>query len=163
MICMRIDINPLIQLLLVLIVYVLNLDILTSGIKSLINLNPNMNALVSISSITSLIYSILNTLLFKQGHSFFDTAAMILSIVAIGKYIEKGTKSKATSILRGLSTLIPMQTNLKKENGQIEIIPISELKKGKKLVGTPICSDGEDSETVENAFSDDFTQEFKLL
>ena len=145
MICMRFEINPLIQILLVLIVYVLNLEILTSGIKSIINLNPNMNALVSISSITSLLYSILNTLLFKQGHSFFDTSAMILSIVAIGKYIEKGTKSKATSILRGLSTLIPMQANLKKENGQIEVIPISELKKGNIVLirnGESIPQDG---------------------
>ena len=54
-------------------------------------------------------------------------------------------KSKATSILRGLSTLIPMQANLKKENGQIEIIPISELKKGNIVLirnGESIPQDG---------------------
>lgn len=136
---------PLIQILIVLIIYLLNINTLISGIKSLINLNPNMNTLVSISSITALIYSIVNVFIFKNEKTFFDTSAMIITIVAIGKYIEKGTKSKATSILRGLSTLIPMQANLKKDNGQIEIIPISELKKGNIVVikdGESIPQDG---------------------
>ena len=136
---------PLIQILIVLIIYLLNINTLISGIKSLINLNPNMNTLVSISSITALIYSIVNVFIFKNEKTFFDTSAMIITIVAIGKYIEKGTKSKATSILRGLSTLIPMQANLKKDNGQIEVIPISELKKGNIVVikdGESIPQDG---------------------
>ena len=136
---------PLIQLLIVITVYILNIDILTSGIKSLIKLNPNMNSLVSISSITSLIYSIINVLFFNNEKVFFDTSVMILTIVSIGKFIEKGTKTKATNILRGLSTLIPMQANLKKENGEITIIPISELKKGNIVLiksGESIPQDG---------------------
>lgn len=137
--------SPLIQLIIVITVYILNIDILTSGIRSLIKLNPNMNSLVTISSITALIYSIINIFIFGYNKAFFDTSVMILTIVSIGKFIEKGTKAKATNILRGLSTLIPMQANLIKENSEVTIIPISELKKGNVVLvksGESIPQDG---------------------
>ena len=138
--------SPLLQLIIVATIYILNINILTSGIRSLIKLNPNMNSLVSISSLTALIYSLINVYIFNNEKVFFETSVMILTIVSIGKYIEQGTKSKATSILRGLSTLIPMQANLKKDDGQIEIIPISQLKKNNIVIvksGESIPQDGQ--------------------
>lgn len=145
MILMKINGIVIYQILLTLIVFILNINTLKNGFFSLFKLNPNMNSLVTISSITSFILSIINVLVIKKQHSYFDTSAMILSITAVGKYIEKGTKSKATSILRGLTTLIPMQANLKRDNGDIEIIPISELKKGNIVViknGESVPQDG---------------------
>ena len=134
-----------IEVLITMIIVILNFNIIKSGINALIHLNPNMNSLVTISALSAFIYSIINIFIFKNEKMYFETTTMVLTIVSIGKYIEKGTKSKATSILRGLSTLIPMEANLK-DGDIIKTIPISELKKGNIVLvkaGDSIPQDGE--------------------
>lgn len=134
-----------IEILISVIVVILNFNIIKSGISALVHLNPNMNSLVTISALSAFIYSIINIFIFKNEKMYFETTTMVLTIVSIGKYIEKGTKSKATSILRGLSTLIPMEANLK-DGDSIKTIPISELKKGNTVLikaGDSIPQDGE--------------------
>lgn len=120
------------QLLLALIIIILNIHFYKSGFKSLFKLNPNMNSLVSLSSLVSFIYSLYALFKLSKGisgyHLYFETSAMVLVIVSIGKYIEGNTKSKTVKVIRGLSTLIPMQTNLLIDNN-VQVIKINDLKK----------------------------------
>lgn len=114
------------QLILCSIIILLNINLYKSGYKALFHLNPNMNSLVSISSFVSYIYSII---VFNNPnyHLYFETSAMILVIVSIGKYIEGQNINKTTKTIRGLATLIPMQANLV-DNNSIKIISIDDLK-----------------------------------
>ena len=120
-----------IQLVLASIIIILNRNFYISGFKALIKLNPNMDSLVSLSSFISYVYSLysmykLSTV--NNNHLYFETAAMVLVIVRIGKYIEKNTKAKTVKVVRGLTTLIPMQANLLTDN-EVKVIPIDNLKK----------------------------------
>lgn len=114
------------QLIICSIIIIINIQYFKSGFRSLLNLKPNMDSLVSISSFVSYIYSLIG-LSNSNYHLYFETSAMILTIVSIGKYIEGNNKKKATKTIRGLATLIPMQANLLTETG-ITIIPIDDLK-----------------------------------
>lgn len=118
--------NKYYQLIISSIIIIINIHYYKSGYKALFNLKPNMDSLVALSSSVSYIYSLFvfnNT----NYHLYFETSAMILVIVSIGKYIEGQNKNKATKTIRGLATLIPMQANLIKDN-DIVIIPIDDLK-----------------------------------
>jgi len=125
---MIIDLNYL-QLFLSSVIILLNINIYISGFKSLFKLHPNMNSLVSLSSFISFIYSLLVLFNVVNGkHLYFETSAMVLVIVSIGKTIEGSTKNKTVKVIRGLSTLIPMETHLIKDDNEIAI-PINDLKK----------------------------------
>ena len=126
-----------VQFVLCTIIIILNIHYYKSGFHSLRSLRPNMDALVSISSIVSYIYSIY--VMFTNMHHYhlyFETAAMVLVIVTIGKYIEGNNKKKASKTIRGLATLIPMQANLLKDD-EVIIIPIDDLKKNDVILVKP--------------------------
>ena len=115
----------------------LNFHYYVSGFKSLKSLRPNMDALVSISSFVSYIYSLYVLFTNNEKYSlYFETAAMVLVIVSIGKYIEGNNKKKTTKTIRGLATLIPMQANLVKDD-EVVIIPIDNLRKNDVVVVRP--------------------------
>lgn len=122
-------INGIVQAILNLIVIILNIKFYKSGLYAFKYLNPNMDSLVMLSSGVSFVYSLIILLLKLDGyHFYFETSAMILVIVSIGKRIEGSSKKKTTKIIRGLSTLIPMETTILVD-GIEKVIPIEELKK----------------------------------
>jgi len=127
------------------IIYILNGKYFKSGLKALLSLKPNMDSLVSISALVSYLYSLVILLINNPNyHLYFESGSMILLIVSIGKRIEKGSKKKTTKVIRGLSTLIPMNANLYIDN-KIKVIKIEEIKKGdtiKVLPGESIPQDG---------------------
>lgn len=126
-----------IQWILCTIIIILNRHYYISGFKSLKVLRPNMDALVSISSFVSYIYSLYVLFTGNEKYSlYFETAAMVLVIVSIGKFIEGSNKKKTTKAIRGLATLIPMQANLIKDD-EVIIIPIDELKKNDVVLVKP--------------------------
>ena len=114
------------QLLLCSLIIAINFNYYKSGFKSLFHLKPNMDSLVSLSSSISYLYSLI-ALFDCNYHLYFETSAMVLVIVSIGKYIEGQNKKKTTKTIRGLATLIPMQANLVTDN-EVNIIPIDDLK-----------------------------------
>ena len=118
--------NKYYQLILCSIIIIININYYKSGFRSLFHLKPNMDTLVSISSFVSYLYSLI-ALNNPNYHLYFETSAMVLTIVSIGKYIEGQNKKKTTKTIRGLATLIPMQANLIKD-GNVSIIPIDNLK-----------------------------------
>ena len=137
---MLLPISSILQLLIATIIILLNIDIYYSGIQALIHLNPNMNSLVTISSFVSYVYSIFSLIQINNGntnyHLYFETSAMILVIVKIGKTIEGNTKQKTIQTVRGLTTLIPMNSNLLKDNN-ILVVPTTDIKKGDIIVVNP--------------------------
>ncbi len=128
------------QLILATIVLLIYNHIFISGFKSLFNLSPNMDSLVALSTTVSYFYSIWALYKINMGFNnynlYFETAAMIVTIVAIGKYIEGNTKTKTTKIIRGLATLIPMEAHVLKD-GKEEVVSINDVRKNDILIVRP--------------------------
>ena len=125
--------QSIIQAIVATIIYLLNFHYFTSGIKSLFHLNPNMDSLVALSTSVSYVYSIYAIYKISLGdhsfHLYFETGAMILVIVAIGKYIEGINKEKTTKAIKLLATLRPMEATILKDNKEV-IVKIDDLKLG---------------------------------
>ena len=132
------DENPLnfamVQLSITVIILILGKKFFMSGFKSLFNLSPNMDSLVALSSTASLIFSIVMTFLIKDNphavhNLYYESAAVVVSLVSVGKYLEERSKSKATDAVSALMSLNPENAILVDENGQWEV-PVSMIKEG---------------------------------
>ena len=118
------------QLLLSGIILVINQKFFISGFKGLIRFSPNMDTLVALGSGASFGYSIY-ALFAMAGdmanahhylHEFyFESAAMILTLITVGKMLEARSKGKTTDALRGLMNLAPQTATLLKEGQETEV------------------------------------------
>jgi Cu+-exporting ATPase len=117
-------------------------DIIKSGITKLIHRNPNMDSLVTIGVIESLTYSLVNLILIILGdeslvkHLYFESAAMILYFIKIGRYIEKNSKEKTKEAIKELVQITPQSAIIKTKIGEKEVT-IDEIKKGDILICKP--------------------------
>ena len=151
---------PIIELVLTLIIIGVFFNYYISGFKSLIKLSPNMDSLIFLGSLFSLIYSVYFIIkliiapsdyyIYEASagkimfHTYLDSAAMILVIVSIGKLIENLSKRKARSTINELLKLRPKYANLIKEN-EIVKVETKFLKAGDKIIikeGETIPLDG---------------------
>ena len=138
------------QLLLAAIVMVINQKFFINGFKGLLHRAPNMDTLVAMGSAASFAYS--TAMLFQMTgaqlhgdhagvmagmHEFyFESAAMILTLITVGKMLEARSKGKTTDALRSLMKLAP-QTATVIRNGQEAEIPVSDVRKGDIFVVRP--------------------------
>lgn len=146
------------QLILAAIVMVINQKFFISGTKSVLHGAPNMDTLVALGSGASFIYSVYvlfalidaqakqNTELIAEfSHEFyFESAAMILTLITVGKMLEARSKGKTTDALKGLMKLAPKTANVIR-NGEEAVIPAEEVKKDDIFVvrpGESIPADG---------------------
>src|SRR5574344_952986 len=91
------------------IIMLVNYDLFTNGFKSLFKLAPNMNSLISIGASSAFIYSLI-ILIYPQsttGHYYFESTAMILTIITLGKLLEFISKKKTIQALEQLNELLP--------------------------------------------------------
>jgi len=142
-----------IQLLLTLPIIIIGKKYIINGFKSLIHLSPNMDSLVAISVLTSFIYSIIQTLLIKDYPSvlntlYYDAAAMVLTFISIGKYLERNSKRKTKSAIKELLNLTPQTALLVSdiEKNTYKEVRLEEVKPGDILLvkqGSNIPTDGE--------------------
>lgn len=135
------DGNPiaisLVQMLLSLAVMIINKKFFINGLKGIIHRSPNMDTLVSLGSASAFVYS--TVMLFAMTGSdhpehylhelYFESAAMILALITVGKMLEARSKGKTTDALKSLMKLSPKTATVLK-NGKEMVIPIEELKKG---------------------------------
>ena len=131
------------EMLLTIIILVINKDFFISGGKSLLHLSPNMDSLVATGSTAAFIYS-LAALYLELPNYYFETAAMIVTFVTIGKTLEAYSKGRTTDALKGLIDLSP-KTAIIEEDGAEKEIPASELKEGDLAIvrpGSSIPCDG---------------------
>ena len=142
--------NGIIQMLLAGIVMVINKKFFISGFKALINRAPNMDTLVAMGSAVSYVWSFYALLamtyhmslghmdmVHHYGHEFyFESAAMILTLITVGKMLESRSKGRTTDALKGLMKLAPKKAVLLKDGKEIEV-PIEQVKKGDIFVVKP--------------------------
>ena len=133
----------LLQLLLAAIVMIINQKFFISGTKSLLHRAPNMDTLVALGSGASFVYSTyaLFAMTSRQAagdaagamhymHEFyFESAAMILALITVGKMLEARSKGRTTDALRSLMKLAP-KTAVLVRDGQEITVPIAQVRKG---------------------------------
>ncbi len=127
-----------IQMMITLIILVINKKFFVSGAKGVINNAPNMDTLVALGAGASFIYSTVILIVMVINHTnemqdfYFESAAMIVSLITVGKTLEVYSKGKTTSALNGLMKLTPSRARIleKDEHGnEIEKeISLSNLK-----------------------------------
>ena len=128
----------LLQLALTTIIIIINNRFFTSGIKSAIHLAPNMDTLVSLGAGVSYTYSIWVLIAGATTHDFyFESAAMILTLITVGKMLEARSKRKTTDALRGLMKLAPKTATIIDSTGAEKTVPIEQVKIGDIFVVRP--------------------------
>ena len=138
------------QLLLAAVVMVINQKFFVSGFKGLIHGAPNMDTLVALGSGASFGYStyalfamtaaqVRNDMDGVMGYMhefYFESAAMILALITVGKMLEARSKGKTTDALKGLMKLAPKTAVLVRNGTEVEV-PISQVRKGDVFVVRP--------------------------
>lgn len=142
------------ELVLSLVIMVINGKFFVSGTKSLIHRAPNMDTLVSMGSAISFIYSVALMIqaavrpehLAHLAHNlYFESAAMILALITLGKTLEAYSKGKTTSAIKGLMNLAPKTVHVIVDGVEKEI-PVSDLQENDLFVVRPgenFAADGE--------------------
>ena len=158
------DGNPaaigLLQLLLTVIIMVINQRFFVNGAKGIIRLSPNMDSLVSIGSGAAFVYS--TVLLFKMIGAenaehllhglYFESAAMILVLITVGKMLEAYSKGKTTGAIRELMELAPSTATVIRDGKEITV-SVTEVKVGDIFTVRPGENIPVDGEVVEGASS----------
>ncbi len=128
--------NAITQMLLSVTVMVINQKFFISGFKGIIKGAPNMDTLVSLGSLAAFGYStaVVYKMTVSHSHSllhglYFESVAMILTLITVGKLLEARAKGKTTSALKGLMSLSPETATVIKDGKEITV-PISSLKVG---------------------------------
>ncbi|MBQ3544056.1 MAG: copper-translocating P-type ATPase [Lachnospiraceae bacterium] len=155
--------NGLTQMLLTIIIMIINQKFFISGFKSLIKKAPNMDTLVALGSGASFIYStfVLYAMTFvsfdnqhqmhKYLHEFyFESAAMILTLITVGKMLEARSKGKTTDALKGLMNLSPKKALVIRNDKEIEV-KIDEVVKGDVFIVKPGESVAVDGVVIEGS------------
>ena len=140
----------LVQLLLAGIVMVINQKFFINGFKGLLHGSPNMDTLVAMGSMASFVWSTYALFAMTRaqvdGNSelvmhymmefYFESAAMILTLITVGKMLEARSKGKTTDALKSLMKLAPQTATLLQEGAEVTV-PIAQVKKGDLFVVRP--------------------------
>jgi len=133
--------GTIIQFVLVSAVIVSCFNIWTSGFKNLLRLAPNMDSLIFIGTAVAYFYSLTISILMFLGtkveaNLYYESAALILVFISLGKYLEVMTKGKTSEAIKKLIGLQPKEATIIKDNEEIKI-PISEVKVGDIILVKP--------------------------
>ncbi|MBR5523991.1 MAG: heavy metal translocating P-type ATPase [Clostridia bacterium] len=133
------------QLLLTVIVMVINRQFFVSGVKSLLHGAPTMDTLVSLGSSAAFVYSTYVLFTMTAGDTaamnglhdlYFESGAMILSLITFGKMLEARSKGRTTDALRGLMALSPRTATLLVD-GEERVVPAEQVKVGDLFLVRP--------------------------
>lgn len=130
------------QMLLTIIIMVINQQFFISGYKSLFQLAPNMDTLVALGSSAAFGYSTVSLFLMTSAQVkgdealvmkymmelYFESAAMILTLITVGKMLESHSKGKTTDALKSLMKLVPKTANVIRDDKEININASEVLK-----------------------------------
>ena len=140
------------QMLLAGIIMVINQKFFISGFKGLIHRSPNMDTLVAMGSMTSFLWSVyvlfaMTGAQLRGDHEavmdymmdfYFESAAMILTLITLGKMLEAHSKGKTTNALKSLMKLSPKTAVVLKDDEEVTV-PIEQVHKGDIFVGHGLC------------------------
>lgn len=140
----------LVQLLLTAIIMVINQKFFINGFKGLIHRAPNMDTLVALGSGAAFVYSVyalfaMTTAQLKgdtagvmsyMNEMYFESSAMILTLITVGKFLESRSKGKTTNALKSLMNLAPKTAVVVRDGSQVEV-PVQQVQKGDIFVVRP--------------------------
>lgn len=127
------------QMILALVVIVIDFKFFTSGTKALLKGAPNMDTLVALGSGVSFVYSFIFTILLYTDklhghfHMFYESAAMILALVTLGKWLEEKSKRKTGDEIEKLIKMMPSTVTVERNGTQLKT-PFSSLVIGDVLI-----------------------------
>lgn len=131
------------QFLLTLVVLFANADFFKKGFKTLFAGAPTMDSLIALGAGAAVTYSVAG-LYQKQTALYFESSAMILTLVLFGRYLEAGAKAKTAQAIAELASLAP-QTAVVLKNGTEQTVAIADLAVGDLIVvktGERVAADG---------------------
>ena len=126
-------------------------DILKNGYKNLVHKSPNMDTLVGLGVLSSIVYSLYGTFMILKGNTsyvnnlYYESAVIIIFFIKIGKYIENRNKDKTKEAISQLMMITPKHATVLR-NGKQQQVTIDEIVKGDIVVckpGEKIAVDGE--------------------
>ncbi|MGN0159511.1 MAG: heavy metal translocating P-type ATPase [Brotaphodocola sp.] len=140
----------LVQLILAAVIMVINQKFFISGFKSLWNKAPNMDTLVAMGSMASFVYSTyalfamtdaqvqgdMERVMSYMHEFYFESAAMILTLITVGKMLEARSKGKTTDALKNLMKLAPKTATIVRDGAETEV-PVEQVRKGDIFVVRP--------------------------
>ena len=140
----------LVQLLLTVVIMVINQKFFISGFKALWHRSPNMDTLVALGATASFLYSTyalfamtdaqlhgnMDAVMGYMHEFYFESAAMILTLITVGKMLEARSKGKTTDALKSLMKLAPKTANVLR-GGQEVSLPIEQVRKGDVFIVRP--------------------------
>ena len=138
------------QLLLTTMIMVINQKFFISGFKSLAHGAPNMDTLVALGSAASYVYSVYalyamtdaqlkgdaDAVMSYMHEFYFESAAMILTLITVGKMLESISKGRTTDALKGLMKLAPKTAIIKKDGAEV-MVPVEQVHKGDLFIVHP--------------------------
>ena len=140
----------LVQLLLAAIVMVINQRFFLSGFKALAHRAPNMDTLVALGSAASFVWSVYALFAMTRAQVdgdaagvmeymeefYFESAAMILTLITVGKMLEAKSKGRTTDALKGLMKLAPQTATVLREGAELTV-PVAQLRKDEFFIVRP--------------------------
>ena len=140
----------LVQMILAAIIMVINQQFFISGFKALWHRSPNMDTLVAMGSMASFVWSVYALLAMTRAQTdgnaelvmeymmefYFESAAMILTLITVGKMLEARSKGKTTDALKSLISLAP-KTAVIERDGKEVTVSVDEVQKGNIFVVRP--------------------------
>ncbi len=132
------------QIGLTLAVLCINYRFFVSGVMAAVKLVPNMDTLVTLGAAASFLYSLAVAISGSGGHLFFESAAMIVTLVTLGKWLEDRSKARTGKEVEKLLSLAPDTVTLLKDGKEVRV-PLAEVKAGDLVVvkqGGSVAVDG---------------------
>ena len=133
------------------LVMIFGRDIIKNGYKNMLHFTPNMDTLVMIGVMASYIYSVYGTIQIFRGNTlyveklYYESAAIVIFFIKIGKFIENKNKDKTKEALQQLMSITPPNARIMRDNKEVTVT-IDEIQKGDIVVckpGEKIAVDGE--------------------
>ena len=143
-------INLVVQCVLALVVIIINFKFYISGTRAVFNGSPNMDTLVTLGSFAAFVYSFVITILtfcgmHFEGHPFYESSAMVMTLVTLGKWLEEISKKKTGSEIEKLSQMIPKVATVIRDGKETQVL-VGEISVGETVLvraGDYLPIDGE--------------------
>lgn len=147
------------QLVLTVPVMIIGYKFYTIGYKNLFKLSPNMDSLIAVGTTAAFIYSLYGTYRIAAGgeagheyvmHLYYESAATILALITLGKYLEARSKGKTSEAIKKLMGLAPKTATVIRDNKEV-IVPLEEVVVGDLVLVKPGEKLPVDGEVVEGS------------
>lgn len=146
----------LVQLVLTVPVMLIGYKFYKIGIKNLFRLSPNMDSLIAIGTLAAFVYGIFAIYKIQGGdhgyamHLYFESAAVILALITLGKYLEAVSKGKTSQAIKALMGLAPKTARIIRDGNEIEV-PLDEVVAGDIVLVKPGEKLPVDGEVIEGS------------